>query len=220
METAATRLRWTRAATVATAATLLAVGAHVHADGHAPSLSVLFFLVLGLTGAFAILLARPASTSRVVLLTVGGQLVAHYVLTAASGHAANVSAIAGMKPANMQGMAGQRTGQHAGLMFEHGASSAVPTSESLLSQLMSLDTRMMAAHLAAAVVVGLWLAAGERAVWTLLTHIWRSLRLPVSMAPSTPVPGSSPAPQLAGTTLARIAAGSVVRRGPPPLLAT
>ena len=62
METAAPWLRWTRAGTVATVATLLAVGAHVKAGGPAPSLPVLAFLVLGLAAASATLLAGPAST--------------------------------------------------------------------------------------------------------------------------------------------------------------
>ena len=210
METAAPWLRWTRAGTVATVATLLAVGAHVQAGGPAPSLPVLAFLVLGLTAASATLLAGPASTLRVVLLTAGGQLVAHHVLTAASA-----PAVAGPATRGTAGMTGM-AGHHAGHVLEHGA---VPGVAPLSPHLLPADARMMAAHLAAAVVVGLWLAAGERALWTLLTHIWRSLRLPVSTAPSTPVPGSAPAPQLAGTTLARIAAGSVVRRGPPALLA-
>ena len=55
METAAPWLRWTRAGTVATVATLLAVGAHVQAGGPAPSLPVLAFLVVGLTAASATL---------------------------------------------------------------------------------------------------------------------------------------------------------------------
>ena len=211
METAAPWLRWTRAGTVATVATLLAVGAHVQAGGPVPSVPVLAFLVLGLTAASATLLAGPASTLRVVLLTAGGQLVAHHVLTAASAPAA-----AGSPTRGLAGMAGH----HAGHVVEHGAPDTVPGIGALASPLLAADARMVAAHLAAAVVVGLWLAAGERAVWTLLTHIWRSLRLPVSLTPSTPVPDSAPAPRLAGTTLARIAAGSVVRRGPPHLLAT
>ena len=213
METAAPWLRWTRAGTVATVATLLAVAAHVQAGGPAPSLPVLAFLVLGLTAASATLLAGPASTLRVVLLTAGGQLVAHHVLTAASA-----PAVAGSPTRGMAGVAGM-AGHHAGHVVEHGAPDTVAGIGALAPPLLAADARMMAAHLAAAAVVGLWLAAGERAVWTLLTHIWRSLRLPDSMAPSTPAPGSSPAPQLAGTTLARIAAGSVVRRGPPRLLA-
>ena len=213
METAAPWLRWTRAGTVATVATLLAIGAHVQAGGPAPSLPVLAVLVLGLTAASATVLAGPASTGRVVMLTAGGQLVAHQVLTAASAAAA-----AGSPTRGMAGMAGM-AGHHAGHVVEHGAPDTVSGIGALVPPLLAPDARMVAAHLAAAVVVGLWLAAGERAVWTLLTHIWRSLRLPVSTAPSTPVPDSAPAPQLAGTTLARMAVGSVVRRGPPPLLA-
>jgi hypothetical protein len=95
----------------------------------------------------------------------------------------------------------------------------MPGSASLLTQLIGLDAQMLVAHLAAAVLVGLWLATGERAVWSLLTHIWRALRLPALLLPSTPVTGGVPAQQQTGQTLARLASGTVVRRGPPHLLA-
>ena len=214
MDTAATWLRWTRAGTLASVATFLATAAHVHADGHAPSLPVVLFLVLGLTAASATLLARPASALRVVLLTVGGQLVAHSVLAAASTHAAGGS----LAPAMSGGMPAT-TGPHTAHVVEQGAAGIVPGSVPLLTQLLGLDARMVAAHLAAAVLVGLWLAAGERAVWSLLTHVWRALCLPALLLPSTPVTRGAPAQQQTGLTLARLGSGTVVRRGPPHLLA-
>ena len=81
------------------------------------------------------------------------------------------------------------------------------------------DVRMLLVHLAAALVVGAWLAAGERAVWTVLTLIWRALLLPVLTlaTPTAPTPAAVPAPVT--SILPRIVSGSVVRRGPPSLLA-
>ncbi|MDR7253512.1 hypothetical protein J2X46_002502 [Nocardioides sp. BE266] len=217
METAPTWLRWARAGTVATVATLLGVVAHAHADGHAPSLPTMAFLVLVLTAAAAVVLARPASTARVVSLTVGGQFVAHYVLAVASPHATGgAAASAGT---SMQGMPGM-SGVHPGHAAEGAARASDGALTGLLAGFHGLDARMLAAHLAAAVVVGLWLAAGERAVWSVVTHIWRTLRLPALRLPSTPAAVRAPAPRLAAVTLARLASGSVVRRGPPLLLGT
>ena len=121
METAAIWLRWTRAGTVATVATLLAVAAHLHADGDTPSLPATFLLISFLTAVSATFLARPASTLRVVLLTVGGQLVAHSVLTATSVHPARAS-VAPTMSAGMPGM----TGHPAGHMVEHGVTGGHP----------------------------------------------------------------------------------------------
>ena len=70
-----------------------------------------------------------------------------------------------------------------------------------------------------AVVVGAWLAAGERAVWTLVTHIWRSLVLPVMPLATPEAPSAAAVPSVVETMLLRLWVGSVGRRGPPHLLA-
>ncbi len=83
---------------------------------------------------------------------------------------------------------------------------------------------MFLAHAAAGVLVGLWLAVGERAVWSLLALAVRTVlgSLVVVLLPLTPARRLRPAVAhlhpLHRTTLERVD-GSVVRRGPPALLA-
>lgn len=77
---------------------------------------------------------------------------------------------------------------------------------------------MMLAHLAAAAVVGLWLAAGERAVWDLLTLALATiLRLPGPPLPPRVRPGV-PALAHARRPLPTPLLPSAPRRGPPVLL--
>jgi len=82
---------------------------------------------------------------------------------------------------------------------------------------------LVAAHLAAGVAVALWLAVGERALWTVIGLAGRlALRALVALRAlgavplvrPLPVPDSVPV----GTGL-RILSRCVVRRGPPLLLA-
>lgn len=75
---------------------------------------------------------------------------------------------------------------------------------------------MIVTHAAAAVVVGAWLAAGERTLWNLLALIWRGVHVQ-SLAPVPPTTPSMPGtPSDAGAILLRVVVvGSVVRRGPP-----
>lgn len=208
MRTAATGLRWTRATTVATAATLVAVAAHLGAGGPAPSLPMLSFLVLALVVGLAPLLARPASRARIVLLTVGGQFVAHTTLALATTYDAASTAT----HATMGGATG---GAHHAMGGPAAGGSVVAR---LVEHVLAPDLRMLLAHTAAAVVVGFWLAAGERAVWKLFSLIWRALVLPLLPLPSSTSPGPAAVPDVVATVLARIVAGSVVRRGPPRLL--
>ena len=83
---------------------------------------------------------------------------------------------------------------------------------------------MFLAHAAAGVLVGLWLAVGERAVWALLALAVRTVLAPlvVVLVPLTPARRPRPAVAhlhpLHRTALQRVAR-SVVRRGPPALLA-
>ncbi len=82
---------------------------------------------------------------------------------------------------------------------------------------------MMAAHLAAAVLVGLWLASGERALWTLIALASSGPTRLVALfaaAVATPVPVRVlPLPEIRPLSQTVVLARSVVRRGPPALLA-
>lgn len=210
MESAGTGLRWARATTVATAATLVAVGAHLGGGGESPTSPVLAFLVPALTAALAPFLTRSASRLRVVLLTVGGQFVAHTTLALATVYD-------GAGTASHITSGGDPGGAH----HARASSASWGSMPSQLSEhVFAADHRMLLAHTTAAAVVGLWLAAGERAVWTLVRLIWRALVLPLLPLPSSRPPASATVSPAVGTMLPRIAADSVVRRGPPHLLAS
>lgn len=210
MTTAATGLRWTRATAVATAATLVAVTAHLSGDGSTPSSPVLGFLVLALTMALAPLPACPASRTRIVLLTVGGQFVAHATFAWAAAQGSGASAAAHVSSAGAPG----------GVHHAHASTAAgISTAAPLLEHVFAADPRMLAAHTAAAVIVGAWLVAGERAVWALMGLLWRALVPTLLPPPPSRAPAPATLPRDAATLLPRIASGTVVRRGPPHLLA-
>lgn len=231
MVTADPWLRWTRAAALATVASLVAVWAHVGADGRLPSAPVLLAIAAALTVAARPLLARPSSSLRVVLMTVGGQAVAHAALSLAAGHHGDPAPAApAPPPPTPVPLALDEHGRRVGSLLDHARPAAgvgdgglsVPDPVAhLVGDLSAAGAPMLAAHLAAAVVVGVWLAVGERALWTLLSLVWRALSLP---APVLPVPSllagrRAGAPAALAPVRLRLAVGSVVRRGPPLLLA-
>ena len=166
---------WFRALTVASVFFFLGVAGHVTADGRLPGLAVLaaFFTMSVLLS--VPLLSRPASAARLVAMVVGGQTVLHVALSVTAGHRGDVTAPAptafgptstgslpvvdGRRVGSLQDAFDPVTGTDAltaGLPVGH-----------LVADLRS-HAAMMVAHLAVAVVVGLWLAVGERALWTLL----------------------------------------------------
>ena len=226
-------LRWVRALVVGAVAFVAGVAAHLSAHGNVPaarSLVVLFLLVSAGTACF---LGRPASTRRVVVLLMAGQTAVHAGLTALAGHAGDpvVRTATSVVPA-------PRTVERRGSLFDqyaasvpHGAESAQPVLPAWLQHLAADMTGphavMALAHLGAAAVVGLWLAAGERALWTLLTlaasSLTGALAALVALVRSgalaaTPAP---PAPRRR-TVRAEVArphvralATVVARRGPP-----
>ena len=144
-ETAGAALRWARATVLALVSLTLGAGAHAGADGALPGPLWLLALLAPSVAAAARLLGRPATQGRVVLLVVAGQLLTHTALAALAGH-----------PPPVTGNAGH-TG-HAG----HLADAAAQTAGHGPAAVMAL------AHLMAAVVVGLYLAVGEDALWGLL----------------------------------------------------
>lgn len=236
MDTADAWLRWTRAAALASVASLVAVWAHVAADGRLPSAPALLVITAAMAAAAQPLLARPASALRVVLLTVGGQAVAHAALSLTAGHRGDAGAPGSVAPAGPTPvpatvpLAVDEHGRRVGSLLDHARPAAgvgdgglhVPDPVShLVGDLTAAGAPMLLAHLAAATVVGGWLAVGERAVWTLLSLVWSALALPDAMLPAPIVlPRRHPAaPVVVRPVRLRVAAGSVVRRGPPLLLA-
>jgi hypothetical protein len=235
--TAGGALRWTRALLLAVVAMGSGVVAHASAGGLMPgptALVALFAVCLALAGAF---LGRPASTLRVVLLTVGGQTLVHGTLTALSGHRGDPPlrrVAATPLPLTASAPGTGRRGSFYDLVYAPAHRPvtdqlAVPAPvQHLMADLTGPHALMALAHLAAAVLVGLWLAVGERALWHLLALATDGARRVVATAvaaydglrpvaprlPALPVRDHGPPPR-PSQVLDRV----VVRRGPPLLLA-
>lgn len=151
-------LLWSRALILGVMATGLGAVGHVGADGMLPGLGTLATLLVVMVALSALLLLRPASGLLLALSLSAGQAVVHVVLTAAAGHVGD---------STMTGMSGT-TGGH-----EHMQASGV--SMSALSAHVVGHAPMMAAHITVAALVGLWLARGESALWTLIALAARRL---------------------------------------------
>lgn len=193
-QTADRALVWLRALLLATVALVAGSVAHAGAHGVLPPPPVLLaLLAVGTTGV-APLLRRPAGTGRVVLLLVVGQAAVHAALTALGGHRDDPT--------------------------HSGAGPALWVAR--LAEDLTADHALMAlAHAAAAAVVGLWLAHGERTVWRLLALTGRALArgvrvpaLPVVRPPRVVPAGPDRLPRRPG-----VPTSSLARRGPPLALA-
>ncbi|MDN4161807.1 hypothetical protein [Nocardioides abyssi] len=221
---------WARALVVTALAVFLGAAGHVTADGLLPGPGVLALLIVVGAVVSASLLARPASTLRMVVLLVLGQAGVHAVLTATGGHVGDKPGAATPLPATGGGALPVVDGRRVGSLqqaYETGGHAAAPTLPvgHLVSDLTA-HAPMMAVHLVAAVLVGLWLAVGERSLWTLVAlastaflrpsllalAALRTIRVPVTV--TAPVRADEPLPR---TT--HLLARCVVRRGPPLLAA-
>jgi hypothetical protein len=219
-----------RVAAVTGVTAVLGTVAHTLAGGRLPGFLGYAVLLVLLALATTPLLARAASTRRVVLLVVAGQTFVHAALTATAGHAGDGVATGRtvpMVPAPTPVLAeGARTGTFADLVHPqataHGGGPTVPDWVlHLLADLQPAQLPMALAHLAAAIGVGLWLASGERALVTLLVLAAAPvLRLARLVVPVAPAPGRSPRPAVRLDVLRRelMLAASLARRGPPVLL--
>ncbi|MDN5893491.1 MAG: hypothetical protein L0H93_05645 [Nocardioides sp.] len=220
-----TTLRWLRAFVLAFVIMGTGVLAHVVADGRLPSAGGLFWLFTGTTLVIAMLLGRPASTLRVVVLTVGGQAAVHAVLTMSAGHAGDPVAAASPRPtprAFDPNAAGTLYEQYDRTRPQVDAQLAIPDGVvHLFGDLTGPHAPMMVVHMLAAALVGLWLAVGERALWTLLalavTVVVPTLRTQlVSLA--APAPHRSVTHAVATPRFLLVLSRSLARRGPPVLL--
>lgn len=185
-------LLWSRAALLAVVVLAVSVIGHVSADGLLPGPLALLTLAVATTAVSARFLTRQASTPRLVALLVGGQVVIHGVLTLLAGHASGAvpgagsasagaaASVAGGSGFVFDGRQAERTGSY----FDQVAAMqpvAVPTAPSgtaadhgsalshLVEHLGTQSLAMMFAHLAVVALLGVWLAVGERALWTVLT---------------------------------------------------
>lgn len=238
-ERAAPALRWSRALVLASVAFGLGVAAHLSAGGLVPGpvgLATLFVLT---TAGCAAFLGRAASTLRVTALVMAGQAVIHAALTAVSGHAGDPARRAGAHPGPPTLPTTDRRGsfhdayERGSLVRGGGATDriAVPDwAQHLADDLTGPHAAMAVAHLAAAALVGLWLASGERALWALVQLSRTALLATVGLALAALAVVAAALPsrtradvRLTGTPARRLhsalLATTHTRRGPPAPLA-
>ncbi|GAB3858983.1 hypothetical protein GCM10028801_19690 [Nocardioides maradonensis] len=193
-------LRGLRALVLAGVALALAVVAHVSAGGLLPGPWTFAIMVVACALGCSPWFGREASRTEIVALVVGGQTLMHGVMTAVAGHRGDVE-----PPPATPGGAVAHAAEH------------------LLEELTPAHAPMALAHLAAAVLTGLWLARGERALWNLIRLVAQatgravfSLGLPA--APVVPFAEPRPAtePLVVTAPLQHLLlAATHVRRGPP-----
>lgn len=178
-------LRATRGGVIAVVAMLLAVGAHTMAGGLLPSLPALLAIGLVLAVASSLMLGRPASRLRLVVLVAGGQFAVHTMLTALSGHQGDQTphrhlraapipdATTDPLPLTATDRAGSfydltMTAGNAGRPSDLGVVELPHWVTHILADLTGPHALMAIAHLLAAAGVACWLAVGETALWTLI----------------------------------------------------
>lgn len=220
-----TSLRWLRALVLAFVVMGTGAVAHVAADGLLPSPGVLFLLFVATVVVTALLLGRPASTLRVVALTVGGQAAVHAVLTMSAGHVGDPASASMARPqprAFDPHAAGSLYEQYEQTRPQVEAQLAVPDGVvHLFTDLTGPHAPMMVVHMLAAAAVGLWLAVGERALWALLA-LAVAVVVPVLRAvlvgPAVAAPKPSATHAVAFPRHLVALSRSLARRGPPALL--
>jgi hypothetical protein len=194
-------LRWVRALTLACVMLAAGVSGHAAGGGGAPPIALLGPVLLVLTLAASPFLDAPASSTRVAALVLAAQAALHVLLE-----------VVGTAPAT--GAAPMRMPAAAG----HSMPPAMPAHSTHLG--------MLAAHVAAALAVALWLAAGERAAWSLLavvglafSAVWNAVLEAVSPRPALVLTGPRATSYAWGDHPALPSlwdgVGGLSRRGPP-----
>lgn len=227
-----------RGAGLASVTLLCGAVAHVTAGGYLPGVGWFVALGLLLTWVGARTLARPASTRRVVLLTMGGQTFVHVALTALAGHRGDgvtgpLMRAAPTPPVAIPADVWTRTDRVGSLADQLMVGRPAPSSPTLVApewalhvwaDLQPAQLPMMLAHLAAAGLVGWWLARGEQAAWTVVALASRPLAGLLARAAALTLssgPLARPVRRPRGVTLQRarprriLLAVAAERRGPP-----
>ncbi|MGD9960840.1 MAG: hypothetical protein AB7U42_15615 [Nocardioides sp.] len=220
---------WARAGALGSIAFGLGIAGHVSAEGLLPGPVVLVVMLLVALLSSASLLKRPASGLRLVAMLVGGQTLVHLALTVTAGHAGDpVRTSLGHRSTALSSLPvvdGHRVGSlQDAYQSVAGQPSGTPTLPvGHLVNDMSTHAPMMIAHLAAAALVGLWLAYGEHCLWTVIALTGRRVRaITYALVPLLiDLPGSGA--RSGGLTLAVPVcwwqARPPSRRGPPTLSA-
>jgi hypothetical protein len=239
-------LLWSRATLLAVVVVVVSSLGHVLADGLLPGPVAMAGLLLVTTVVSARFLTRQASTPRLVVLLLGGQAAVHGVLSLlaghgsghGSGHGIGQGAAASGARFVFDGRQVERTGSYFDQVEAMQASPAVAVAGPaqaggghLVDHLAAQGAPMLLAHLAAVALLGVWLAVGERALWTVLTLAGN--RVVDVVARVARIPGHSVALLLERVRRATYLGGTgraavplphllhhvVAHRGPPALLA-
>jgi hypothetical protein len=155
-------VRWVRALTLASVLFTGGLAGHAAADGFTPAISVLIPLFILTVVAVGPFVGAPMSPAQIVASLLGGQVLLHAALQLLGRNA-----IAGMTTPTLA------TDAFSTSSFHHMSCHmmAYPAAPAAHDTALLADSHavMLFAHLAAAMAVGVWLAAGERVVWTLLS---------------------------------------------------
>jgi hypothetical protein len=198
-------LLWSRATLLAAVVVVVSSLGHVWADGLLPGPVAMAGLLIAAVLVSARFLTRQASTPRLVGLLVAGQAAIHGALSLLAGHGvghgvghadAQEAAVSGARFV-FDGRQVERTGSYfdqveAMQSAAPGAAAAAPGQAGwahLADHLATQSVPMLLAHLAAVVLLAVWLAHGERALWTVLTLA--GSRVLDVVAHSARVPGQS-----------------------------
>lgn len=219
-------LLWWRAGMLSAMTLLLGAVGHVSSGGLMPSWWVLAAMLATGSTVCATVLTRPASTRRILALVVLGQTACHALLSMTAGHVGDPAAGVAVGPTGSGTLPVSDGGRIGSLQDHYDAMLAEPSTNAALTMpdpAALLDhLPMFLAHTVAALLVGLWLAAGERAVWTLLSLVFTAVVSLLVVPTTIPLPARRLAPlrrrPATPPSLARVAR-DVVRRGPPALLA-
>ena len=208
-------LRFGRASLLSAVCVVVGTVAHLSAGGLLPGPVGMVALVVVGALAVAPLLGRQLSKLQVVALLMGGQTVVHLALTALAGHQGQ----GGAQPSPTPTFAAPRPTTRGGSLFEqvmptqHGTPLRTPDLVThLIDDLSGPHALMAVAHLVAAAGVGLWLARGEEALWTVIRL---AVRPALPSTPHVPVLARLPLPGPAPALSLWLQSRPVQRRGPP-----
>lgn len=162
---------WGRASVLGAVAMATGTASHVLGQGHLPGPVALTSVLAACVVAAALFLRVRATAVRLVLLVVAGQTLVHGALSSLAGHRGDEAPVAALAPTAPVG------GARPSRFFDHYEAVAAataggpPRSDWLAHQVDHLTAQgpaMVLAHVGGAVVLGLFLAVGESALWSLL----------------------------------------------------
>jgi hypothetical protein len=154
-------VRWVRVLALASLLFSCGLAGHVAAGGLTPHTPVLIPLFVVTVVAVAQFVGAPTSPARVAVLLVGGQGLLHAALQFGGSTQARMNHLCGAAT-DVAGISATTSSHH----MTHVAAAA---SHHCATSLMGgAQVIMLLAHLAAGLVVAMWLVVGERALCTLL----------------------------------------------------